>query len=96
MQALRISNLSEAGQQALSDLYRTSAVPRLRTRAQMILLSAELGLKAPEIAPIVWESESTVQRWLKRYQAEGIAGLQDALRSGRQAKVTWIRGANAH
>jgi transposase len=56
----------------------------------MILLSAALGLKAPEIAPIVRESESTVPRWFTPYQAEGIAGLQDAPRIGRQAKVTAV------
>lgn len=44
----------------------------------MILLSAEQGLKVPQIALIVRESEVTVLRWLKRYLAESIEGLQDA------------------
>jgi transposase len=72
----------------LDQLYRTTKVPRLRTRAQMVLLSAEQGRKAPEIAAIVRESVVSVQRWLKRYIAEGIDGLQDAPRPGRTAKVT--------
>ncbi len=42
----------------------------------MILLSVEQALEAPQIALIVGESERTVQRWLKRYQAEEINGLQ--------------------
>ena len=29
-----------------------------------------------------------MQRWLKRYQAEGISGLQDAPKSGRTSKVS--------
>jgi transposase len=58
----------------LDRLYRTTKVPRLRTRAQMILLAAEQGLKVAQIARIVRESEATVLRWLKRYQAEGLEG----------------------
>ena len=54
----------------------------------MILLSAEQALKAPQIALIVRESERTVQRWLKRYQAEGISGLHDAPKSGKPSKVS--------
>jgi transposase len=54
----------------------------------MILLSAEQGLKADEIAAIVRESAVTVLTWLKRYLAEGIEGLQDAPRAGRNATVT--------
>jgi transposase len=72
----------------LDRLYRTTKVPRLRTRAQMILLAAEQGLKVPQIARIVRESEATVLRWLKRYRAEGIEGLQDAPRPGRPSPMT--------
>jgi transposase len=72
----------------LDRLYRTTKVPRLRTRAQRILLAAEQGLKVPQIARIVRESEATVLRWLKRYRAEGIEGLQDAPRPGRPSPMT--------
>lgn len=54
----------------------------------MVLLSAEKGLKAEEIGPIVRESYITVLRWLKRYIAEGVEGLMDAPRSGRSTIVT--------
>jgi transposase len=72
----------------LDHLYRTTKEPRLRTRAQMVVLSVEQGLKVPQLAAIVRESEATVLRWLKRSLAEGIAGLQDAPRPGRPAEVT--------
>lgn len=88
MRAIKIEKLSEAAWQELDKLYRTTKKPRMRTRAQMILLSAEQGLKAPQIAAVVRESERTVQRWLKRYQAEGIQGLYDAPKSGNPGKVT--------
>jgi transposase len=54
----------------------------------MVLLSVEQGLKVPQIAAIVRESEATVLRWLKRYLAEGREGLQDAPRPGRPSEGT--------
>jgi transposase len=87
-QAIRIPALSEEQRTALEQLYRKTKVPRVRTRAQMILLSAEQNLKAEEIASIVRESAVTVLTWLKRYLAEGIEGLQDAPRAGRSITVT--------
>ena len=88
MKPIRIPSLSEAQLTELNTLYRKTKDPRLRTRAQMVLLSAERGWKASEIAAIVRENEDTVVRWLKRYLAEGADGLQDAPRPGRQPKVT--------
>jgi transposase len=72
----------------LDRLYRTTKVPRLRTRAQMILLAAAQELKVPQIAVIVRESEATVLRWLKRYLAEGLEGLHDAPRPGRPSEMS--------
>jgi transposase len=86
--AIRIAPLTEEQRVALEQLYRKTKLPRVRTRAQMILLSAEQGLKAEEIAAIVRESAVTVLTWLKRYLAEGIEGLQDAPRAGRSSTVT--------
>jgi transposase len=74
--------------QVLDQLYRTTRDPRLRTRAQMVFLAAEQRLKVPQIAAIVRESEATVLRWLKRYLAEGMEGLQDAPRAGRPSEIT--------
>ncbi|GAB2587517.1 helix-turn-helix domain-containing protein [Spirosoma areae] len=88
MLALKIDNLTPSAHQELTDLYDKTKIPRLRTRAQMVLLSAEQALKTPQIALIVRESERTVQRWLKRYQAEGITGLHDAPKSGKPSKVS--------
>jgi transposase len=43
----------------------------------MVLLAAEQRLSAAAMAAIVRASEETVRRWLKRYQADGSAGLSD-------------------
>ena len=83
-----VPTLSEEQKDELEALYRKTVIPRIRTRAQMILLSAEKGLNTEEIADIVRESSVTVLRWLHRYIAEGIQGLMDAPRAGRSSVVT--------
>jgi transposase len=88
MKPIHVPPLTDDELRELEELYRKTKVPRLRTRAQMVLLSAEKGLRVPEIAEIVRESQATVLRWLKRYMAEGTAGLHDAPRPGAPARVT--------
>jgi len=88
MKPTYVSSLTEQQLAELDELYRTTKSPRLRTRAQMVLLSAEKGLKVQEIAEIVRESQATVLRWLKRYMAEGVEGLKDIPRAGRPGVVT--------
>jgi transposase len=88
MKRIVVPPLTKEQHDELEELYRKTDKPRYRTRAQMILLSAEKGLKAETIAEIVRESHITVLRWLKRYVAEGIDGLLDAPRPGRSARVT--------
>jgi transposase len=87
MKPIRVPILSPERLAALEELYRTPKA-RLRTRAQMVLLAAERGLTASEIAQIVRQSEETVRRWLKRYLAEGVEGLRDAPHPGAPRKVT--------
>ena len=74
--------------ETLDTLYRTTREVRLRTRAQIVLLAGEQRLAAPAIARIVREDEQTVRRWLKRYLAEGIAGLKDRPMPGAPSRVT--------
>jgi len=88
MKKLFVPSLSEEQILELEQLYRKTEVPRVRTRAQMVLLSAEKKLTVDEIADIVRESSVTVLRWLHRYIAEGIQGLLDAPRSGRSSILT--------
>lgn len=88
MQAIIIPPIDKEQPKALDDLYRKTKDVRIRTRVQMVLLSVEHQLKAEEIAVLVRESHATVLRWLKRYLAEGLAGLHDALRSGRPRRTS--------
>jgi transposase len=88
MKRLQVPPLIEDQLTQLEELYQKTDKPRYRTRAQMVLLSAEQGLKAEEIAGIVRESHITVLRWLKRYLAEGVEGLKNDPRPGRSVTVT--------
>jgi transposase len=85
---IRLPELSHEAIAELDQLYRTTRDVRLRMRAQIILLAAEQGMLAPDIAKVVRSDEETVRSWLKRYLAEGVAGLADAPRPGAVAKVT--------
>jgi transposase len=71
----------------LETLYRQTKDVRIRERVQIILLAAE-GMIAPEIAKIVRRNDQTVRTWIVRFNAEGIAGLYDAPRSGAPPRVT--------
>lgn len=88
MNPIRVPPLDEKQLLELDQLYRRSLTPRVRTRAQIVLLASEQKMVAGQIAPIVREDEETVRRWLKRYLAEGVGGLHDAPRPGVAPKVT--------
>jgi hypothetical protein len=72
MRPMQVPSLTPLQSKARDHLYHTTKEPRLRARAQMALLSVEQGLKLPQSAAMVRESEATVWRWLKRYLAEGM------------------------
>jgi transposase len=64
---------------------RQQAVGRVAMRAQMVLLSGR-HYPVPFIAEIHQCGCDVVRTWLHRYQAAGVAGLQDEPRSGRPRK----------
>ena len=65
--------------------YRETAEADLRSRCQMILLSAE-SYSVLQIAQVTFYDQDTVLYWLDRYEAEGLDGLEDRPRSGRPPK----------
>ena len=69
----------------LRELTRT-APGRVACRALMVLWRAE-GLTTLEIGQRLACHRDTVSLWLERYQALGLAGLQDEPRSGRPPKL---------
>lgn len=72
----------------LETLYRQTKDVRIRERTQIILLASEQEMTAPEICQIVRRNDQTIRSWIKRFNAEGLAGLYDAPRSGAPRTVS--------
>ncbi len=87
-QPLAIPAPTAEGLAALDRLSRTTRAGRRRTGAQIVLRAGEQRPPAPAIARVVREDGQTGRRWLKRYLAEGIAGLGDRPMPGAPSKVT--------
>ena len=84
---LTLAPLSHAQVTALRQLSETAANPKLRLRAQMVLL-AHQGRAVAEIAAIVFRSRDTVERVLKRFLQGGIAALPPRKAPGMTPTVT--------
>jgi len=81
--ALKLQKLTAEEQSAIAKLARSrTASARDVERAHIILL-ARRGTRVPAIAKELALTEITVRTWLKRFNAAGLAGLQDQPRSGR-------------
>ena len=85
MPAARHIQLDSTQMEALEHLYRETKNADLRTRCQMILLWGR-GHTASEISETTLFDQDTVLFWFDRYEADGIAGLEDRPRSGRPSK----------
>ena len=77
---LRIT-LSDDQRRELRHTART-AVGRVSERSHFVLLSTQ-GHSPPAIAELLGYDAATVRTWLTAYQEHGLAGLDDAPRSGR-------------
>jgi putative transposase len=77
---LRIT-LSDDQRRELQHTART-AVGRVSERSHFVLLSTQ-GHSPPAIAELLGYDAATVRTWLAAYQEHGLAGLDDAPRSGR-------------
>jgi transposase len=77
--------LSEQEHRQLEDMFKTTE-GRLRTRCQAILM-AHRGRQHRHIAEDLGVTARTLQRWLRAYQAERLAGLRPRWRPGRRARI---------
>jgi transposase len=71
----------------LQALYDTAKCPRLRRRAQTVLLF-HAKYRVTEIARITRQSCHTVRRWLHRFAAGSCSELLEAPRPGRPPEIT--------
>jgi transposase len=80
---LRVRAVSEEEREKLERTARSrTAGAGLVRRAQIVGHALE-GLKAPEIGARMGLCGATVRHWLKRFNARGLQGLEEDVRSGR-------------
>jgi transposase len=79
---LRLRALTSEEERVISKLARSkTASKRLVERAKIIQLAKE-GQTIPQIMQQLHLSEPTVRKWWKRFEQQGLAGLEDAARPG--------------
>ena len=75
-------------QRVITKLARSqTASARLVERAKILHLGSE-GQTVPQIAEAMGLNEKTVRKWFKRFEQEGLTGLEDAPRSGAPSRYT--------
>lgn len=85
---LQMRPLNEEEKRVIGKLARSqSASKRLVERAKIIQL-AEEGVTIPQIMRQLHLSEPTVRKWWKRFEEQGLAGLEDAPRPGTPSHYT--------
>jgi transposase len=78
----KVLSVSEADAGVLRQRMRSKSAPaKVVERARIVLLAGE-GLAAQTIAERVGCSRPSVVKWRTRYEEQGLAGLEDAPRSG--------------
>jgi transposase len=86
--ALQVRDLTEDEQASIRRLAHSRTEPaRLVERARIIWLGSQ-GQRVPAIAAALRLTEATVRQWFKRFNARGVAGLQDQPRAGRPPTYT--------
>ena len=80
---LGVRVLDEEEREALGRIARSRTVGAGQVRRAQIVLQALEGLKAPEISARMDLCGATVRHWLKRFNARGLQGLEEDVRSGR-------------
>jgi len=85
MEAAMNVTLHHTSKQLLKQ-YKTESNPRLARRIHGIYL-ASTGLTCSQISTLTGAGRRTVQKWVRRYNHQGIEGLQDAPRPGQPTKL---------
>ncbi len=85
MKALTIAE-PETMIMALQDEIRRNDTSRYDHRLHGVLLVAQ-GMTSPQVAELLGDSPRTVVNWVRRFEAEGLAGLSEGERSGRPRRL---------
>jgi transposase len=80
---LRVRAVSDEERETLGQMARSRSLGAGLVRRAQIVLHALEGLKAPEIGARMDLGGVTVRHWPKRFNARGLQGLEEGVRSGR-------------
>jgi len=86
--ALRVRAMTTEEKEHVERLARSRTEPARLVERARIILAAIQEKRVPAIARQLHLSENAVRLWLKRFNALGLAGLQDEPRSGRPTTYT--------
>jgi transposase len=80
---IRVRDVGDQEKEELGRMARSRTVGAGLVRRAQIVLHALEGLKAPEISARMGSCGATVRHWLKRFNARGLQGLEEDVRTGR-------------
>ena len=80
---LRVRAVSDEEREELGRMARSRTVGAGLVRRARIIVHALEGLKAPEISARTGLCGATVRHWPKRFNAHGLEGLKEDVRTGR-------------
>ena len=80
---IRVRAVSDEEREILGQMARARTLGAGLVRRAQIVLHALEGLKAPEIGARMDLCGATVRHWLKRFNARGLQGLEEDVRTGR-------------
>ena len=89
--ALKALNVSKEDRIQLLAMMRQRKIGAAEARRGRILLLAAAGESNRQVSLKVGCKAQVVSCWRKRYEAEGLGGLQDKQRSGRPVKLSAAR-----
>ena len=84
----RVIRLRRGDRKRLEEWLRTRTTPQRQVERARIVLGSADGLSGYELMEQLGLSRPTIQRWLDRYEAAGIEGLEDRSRSGRPRTIS--------
>ena len=81
--AIRVRAVGDGEREELARMARSRTLGAGLVRRAQIVLHALEGLKAPEIGARMGLCGATVRHWLERFNARGLEGLAEDVRTGR-------------
>ncbi len=85
---VQVREVTAAERQAVKRLAHSRTAPARAVERARVIQAALRGMTVEQIAVEVGLARNTVYLWLKRFQARGLAGLEDAPRGGRPPTYT--------